>query len=186
MVRSCAVAIVALMLVHAVPADAAISINGAGSVAADASCPAPPSPPFDCPLLATGTGVDAAGIYGPWHFVSPFTLFSANPVSPTMFRNGGTFYYDDLTAANNDFFGTFTGVFDLVTFSANHNYVITGGTGAFAGASGFGTGSVQVNPLDFSYVDTTTFVIPLPSTLALLVVALVAFLGNARRTSKGA
>jgi len=182
MVRSWAVAIFALMLANAVPAaGTTISIGGTGSVTPDASCPAPPLPPFDCPLLATGTGVDASGLYGPWSFSSPFTLFSADPVSPTMFRNGGTFYYNDLTAANNDFFGTFTGVFDLMTFSANHSYVITGGTGAFAGASGFGTGSVQINPIDFSYAETTSFVIPLPSTLALFAVAVVVLLGSARR-----
>jgi hypothetical protein len=183
MVRSLAVGTLALALMVAPPADAdvIIAVTHTGQVTFDASCPPPPNPPFDCPLTANGTGVDATGTFGPWAVTAPFILFSANPVGPTMFRNGGTFFYDDQSPANNDFFGTFTGVIDLATFTAVHTYSITGGTGAFAGASGFGTGSVQLNPLDNTYVETARFVIPLPSTLALLAVALVAFAGSAAR-----
>jgi hypothetical protein len=183
MVRTCTIAILALTLAGApaANADTILSITSTGSVAFSPGCPPPPSPPFDCPLTATGTAVDATGTFGPWNFSSPFTLFSADPVSATVFRNGGTFHYDDPSPANNDFFGTFTGQIDLATFSSIHTYFITGGSGAFAGASGFGTGSVQVNPLDFTYIETARFLIPLPSTLALLAIAVVAFAGSAAR-----
>lgn len=183
MVRSWAVGILALGLIAApsVRADVILSITTTGSVTPSASCGPPPF--FDCVLTATGTGVDASGALGPWMFSSPFMLFSAKPVSATEFRNGGTFYYDDPTAANNDFFGTFTGVFDLATFSAVHTYVIAGGTGVFAGASGFGTSSLQVNPLDFTFVERARFTIPLPTTLALLAMAVIAgaLTGRTRR-----
>lgn len=184
MARFCAAGIVALTLAFAQLANAGtiISVTGSGSVAVDPSCGPPPF--FDCPLTATGTAVDASSTFGPWNFSSPFMLFSADPVSATVFRNGGTFYYDDPSPANNDFFGTFSGLFDLATFTAVHTYLITGGTGAFAGASGRGTGSVVVNPADFTYVETARFHIPLPSTLALLAVALVALAGSFTRKRK--
>ena len=180
MVRSWAVGILAMALMASpsAHADTILSITTIGSVTPSASCGPPPF--FDCLLTATGMGVDAAGVLGPWTFSSPFMLFSADPVSATEFRNGGTFYYDDLTPANNDLFGTFTGVFNLATFSAVHTNTITGGTGIFAGASGVGTSSVQVNPADFTYVDIARFSIPLPSTLALLAMAFIAFASTAR------
>ena len=183
MVRACAIAILSALLAAASAANAGFVLNlvGTGSVAPDPSCPLPPTPPFDCPQTATGTEVDTTGTFGPWNFTSPFVVFSASPVGPTQFRNGGSLVYDDTSPANNDLFGTFTGVFDFATFTAVHNVVITGGTGAFADASGFGTVFVEVNPETLTYRTRGQLVIPLPSTLALLSIAVLAFAGTARR-----
>lgn len=107
--KSLPAALLAFVLTATSPAsaEAILSITGTGSVTVGATCGPPPF--FDCPLTANGTAVEASALFGPWTFTSPFTLFSANPISATVFRNGGTFYYDDPSAANNDFFGTFTG-----------------------------------------------------------------------------
>ena len=181
-------AVLAFALAISLPASAGniLSVTGIGSVTPSPSCPPPPSPPFDCLLTANGTAADASASFGPWAFTSPFMLFSANPVSATEFRNGGTFYYDDMSPANDDFFGTFTGIFNLVTFTAAHTYLITGGTGAFAGAIGVGTGTIQVNPLNLQYVDSTEFVIPLPSTLALLALGVAVLSARARHRDSAA
>jgi hypothetical protein len=157
-----------------------ISVAGSGQVLPGVDCPPPPALPLDCELTATGKYLDTTGTYGPWVFTSPFTAFSANQPSPTQFLNAGTFTYDDPSALNNDFFGTFTGVFDASTFTALHSYVITGGTGVFAGAGGTGTGSVQINP-DLTYVERARFHVPEPRTLALLLAGLVPLLVDRRR-----
>jgi len=157
-----------------------ISVTGSGQVLPGVDCPLPPALPLDCELTATGTYLDTTGIYGPWIFTSPFMTFSANQPSPTQFLNAGTFVYDDPSPANNDFFGSFTGVFDASTFIALHSYVITGGAGVFAGASGTGTGSVQINPY-LTYVETTRFHVPEIGTLALLLAGLVAVFVERRR-----
>jgi hypothetical protein len=183
-----AIALLALGLASASPVNADIlSITTTGFVTPSATCPPPPSPAFDCLLTASGTGIDALGTFGPWTFSSPFMLFSANPVSATEFHNGGTFSYDDSSPSNNDFFGTFSGVFDLATFTAIHTYVVTGGTGEFAVGRGFGTGIVQVNPLDLTYVERVSFAIPVPSTLVLLPLAVVVctFARSRRREWRG-
>ena len=103
----------------------------------------------------------------------------------------GTFLFDDTSAANNDFFGTWTNVLfppDPVTGIAHTDFqwIVTGGTGIFAGGTGFGEseGDVVVAPSATggflaacpdaqpgigSYCDRGTFVIAEPATLALAI-----------------
>jgi len=169
--------LVALASAPAANADVVIDYTAAGIVLPGADCPPPPALPNDCTLTALATFTDVSGAFGPWSSTSTFTVFTADPVAPNVLRNAGTWYLDDTSAANNDLFGTFTGFVDVTTFLATLNYVITGGTGAFAGASGFGLGHTQVmaGPQGFTFTETGRLVIPLPGTLALLGIGLAAF-----------
>ena len=114
------------------------------------------------------------------------------------FEGAGTFLFDDVSPSNNDFFGTWTNVlFPPDPSGVAHTvfqWTVAGGTGIFAGLSGFGTsmGEVVVAPAGFdsegrpifvaacadaqpglgSYCDRGLFVIPEPGTLVLLLVAL--------------
>ncbi|MGZ8254525.1 MAG: hypothetical protein ACXWVT_06715 [Burkholderiaceae bacterium] len=150
-----------------------ISFTNVGTVLPSAGCPPPPALPLDCLITATGTVTDVDGIYGPWQFQSDFTTLSAGQPSPTQFLVTGTFVWDDPSAANNDIAGTVAGIFDLSTFSTTFDYTITGGTGAFAGATGHGNSLVLVNLLNGTYTETGRLVIPEPATLALLLCALL-------------
>jgi hypothetical protein len=181
MMKSFSMALVALamsagtLFAHSAAAGTIIPFTGTGTVELGLPCPPPPALPLDCPLTATGTYVDTTGTYGPWTYTFHFMVLSANQPSPTQFLNAGTFTFDDPSAANNDFFGSSTGVFDVSTFTATLNYVVNGGTGAFAGASGVGVGFSQIDAFDprFAYVEIGQFVIPAPGTLALLALGLM-------------
>jgi hypothetical protein len=85
-------------------------------------------------------------------------------------------FYRDLSPAS----------INLASVHGEHTYLITGGTGAFAGVTGVGTGTVQVNPLTLQYVDATRFVIPLPSTLALLALGVALLAARVRHRGAAA
>lgn len=113
------------------------------------------------------------------------------------FAGAGTFSFDDVSAANNDFFGTWTNVLFPPNASgvahSTFEWTVSGGTGIFAGLSGFGTsmGDVVIAPAGLdsqgnpifvaacpgaqagigSYCDRGLFVIPEPGTLTLLLAA---------------
>jgi hypothetical protein len=153
------------------PAGAAIfTFDNSGLALPGASCPPPPALPFNCAITALGTATVTSGdMFGPWSFTSVFTIGA--PLSATTFATTGTFLFDDKSAANNDFFGTLTGIFDLVTFSNNLQYLITGGTGTFLNARGGGSSLTFVTvPANGppTYSDKGSMVVPEPGSLALL------------------
>jgi len=168
-----ALAVFASALFAPLASAVVISFSNVGTVVPGAGCPPPPALPLDCLITATGTVTDVGGTYGPWLFQSDFTTHSSGQPSPTQFLVTGTFLWDDPTAANNDIAGTVAGIFDISTLSTTFDYTITGGAGAFAGATGFGNSLVLVNLLNLSYTETGRLVIPEPATLALLLCALL-------------
>lgn len=186
-----AAAIALLASTPFVPPAGAVVIEFAntGFVTPSAACPPPPALPLDCALTATGDVVGVDGVYGPWLFSSPFMAASAGQPSPTQFLVSGTFLFDDPAPSNNDLFGTVAGIFDVVTFSTTFAYTVTGGSGAFAGASGTGSSLVQINPLNLTYFESGTLSIPEPATLTLVLGALLPLVlartrgGRARRSA---
>jgi hypothetical protein len=127
------------------------------------------------------------------------------------FMGAGTFSFDDPSAANNDFSGTWTNVLfppDPVSGFAHTTFqwVVTGGTVIFAGRVGTGAseGDVVVAPFGFdqqglplfnaacdqaspglgSYCDRGRFVIAEPALLPLLGLALAAAMAARRRRSR--
>jgi hypothetical protein len=154
-----------------------------GTIASDCPGGLPPQPL--CVMIdATGVANDVPdAIPGNWlTHIQGQVLF---------FVGAGTFSFDDPSPANNDFFGTWTNVLfppDPVSGIAHTTFqwVVTGGTGIFAGLTGAGAseGDVVALPLPTSacqgaqpglgsYCDRGRFVIPQPGTLALLVLASV-------------
>ena len=133
-------------------ADAMLSITTTGSVTPSASCGPPPF--FDCPLTARPErgsmprAPSAVDVYLAVH------AFSANPVGTTCSANGGTFYYDDATPAEQRLLRNVHRRHRPGHVQCGPHVLDHRRHRAFAGASGFGTGSVQLNPLDFSYVET--------------------------------
>ena len=154
-------------------AGTVIDFTAAGIVLPGADCPPPPAVPYDCTLTALGTYTDSGGVLGPWSSTQVFSVFTVDPISSELLRNAGVWSLDDTSAANNDLFGTFTGFFNQTTFAATLNYVIVGGSGVFAGATGSGQGQVQVlvGAQGFEFTESGRFVIPLPGTLSLLGIA---------------
>jgi len=143
-------------------------------------CPPPPALPISCDITALGQAQTIAGdMFSPWQFLSVFQISD-------VFAITGMFAFDDPSSANNDFFGTITGLFDPDTFSSMIDYVVTGGSGVFASARGFGTGRVQIIPSNEgppTYVERGQFSIPEPSTVGLLLgVTLV--IGALRRRTR--
>lgn len=131
-------------------------------------CPPPPALPLSCDITALGLAQTISGdLFSPWQFLSVFQISNAFAVT-------GTFLFDDPSPANNDFFGTITGLFDVNTFSSMIDYVVTGGSGVFASARGYGSGRVQIIPSNDgppTYVERGQFSIPEPTTTGLLLVA---------------
>jgi len=140
-------------------------------------CPPPPALPLSCDITALGQAETIAGdMFSPWQFQSVFQISG-------VFAITGMFAFDDPSSANNDFFGTITGLFDPSTFSSMIDYVVTGGSGVFASARGFGSGRVQIILSDEgppTYVERGRFSIPEPSAVALLLGALLV-IGASRR-----
>ena len=164
---------------------------------------APPVPFPACVVLDVfGTANDVGdAIPGIWNYTAQ---------GQVLFGLGsGNFMFDDVSAQNNDFFGTWTNVLmppDLSTGIAESffQYIVTGSSGNLpAGATGVGASSldVVVAPFAFdngvpifaaacdgaparigSFCERGSFTIPEPNTLALLGVALLGLFGR-RRTS---
>jgi PEP-CTERM motif len=143
-------------------------------------CPPPPALPLNCDITAIGQAQTVSGdMFPPWQFLSVFQISDAFAIT-------GTFLFDDPSAANNDFFGTITGIFDPNTFSSMIDSIVTGGTGMFASASGWGKEVVQIIPSNEgppTYVSRGQFSIPEPSTAGLLLGAGL-LVGAMRRRSK--
>jgi hypothetical protein len=177
---------VAAGLLLAGPASAAVSFTFVNEgVALPAMppapnpCPPPPALPVSCDITALGQAQTIAGdMFSPWQFLSVFQISD-------VFAITGMFAFDDPSSANNDFFGTITGLFDPNTFSSMIDYVVTGGSGDFAGARGFGSGRVQIILSDEgppTYDERGQFSIPEPSTAGLLLAAAL-LVGTLRRSS---
>lgn len=169
------VAIVAAAVGVAAPASAAINFTfSSEGVALPAippapnPCPPPPALPLNCDITALGQAQTTSGdMFAPWQFMSVFQINDAFAIT-------GMFAFDDPSSANNDFFGTITGVFNPQTFSSMIDSIVTGGTGVFAFASGWGKEVVQILPSNEgppAFVSRGQFSIPEPSTAGLLLVA---------------
>lgn len=140
-------------------------------------CPPPPALPLNCDITALGQAQAISGdMFSPWQFLSVFQISDAFAIT-------GTFAFDDPSPANNDFFGTITGIFDPFTFSSMIDSLVTGGSGVFAFASGWGKEVVQITPSSDgppTYVSRGQFSIPEPST-AWLMLAVTMLIGAWRR-----
>ena len=143
-------------------------------------CPPPPALPLNGDITAIGQAQTISGdMFSPWQFLSVFQISGAFAIT-------GTFLFDDPSAANNDFFGTITGIFDPTTFSSMIDSIVTGGTGMFANATGWGKEVVQIitsNEGPPTHVSRGQISLPEPSTAApLLGAALVVGALRRRRT----
>lgn len=168
--------VTSVFLVAPASAEVTFSYVNQGIVLPAASCPPPPALPLGCDLTAIGTATSTSDpTLGPWDFLSVFQLGA--PLSMTTFATAGTFSFDDTSAANNDFFGFRTGVFDAATFQATISYTVTGGTGLFSSGHGFGTGFASIFPSQSApptYIERGQFLIPEPGSIVLLGLGLIA------------
>jgi hypothetical protein len=144
--------------------------NPPGSpVTAPRPCPMPPALPINCDLTALGNATVTSGdMVGPWLFSSVFSIADS-------FQVTGWFSFFDPTPAGNSFSGTLSGAFNPAVFQSAFDYVVTGGSGAFAIGRGLGSGIVQVFPTSsgFGYFEQGQFTVPEPGTLALMLSALL-------------
>ena len=185
----------ALLLVAAAPAYAlvAFDFSGMGTVAALDCPPGFPPQPLCVDINGPGVANDVPDtIPGSW------TTSLLGRI--LFFAGSGTFSYDDPSAANNDFFGTWQDVLGAPDASgiaqALFTYQVLGGSGIFAGLTGTGTSIVDVvvAPAGFdnaglpifasacaggpsgvgAYCENGHFAIDEPATLALVSLTLVA------------
>lgn len=142
MKRLLSVALTTGLLLAAPPAwSIAFDFTSTGQVvASDCGFPLPPQPLcVDIAGPAQANDVPDA-IPGSW-----VTTLAGQVL---FFVGNGTFYYDDPSVANNDFFGTWHDVLGAPDASgiaqADFTYVVLGGSGIFAGLTGSGTSIVHV------------------------------------------
>jgi len=110
------------------------------AVSSDCLAPLPPQP-LCVEVSASGIADDIGdAIPGNWTFTGSLrVLFGVGE---------GTFLFDDMSAANNDFFGTVSNLlFPPDASGIAHSvlsYLVTGGMGIFAGNTGFGNSELDV------------------------------------------
>jgi hypothetical protein len=179
-----AVLMVAFVLLGA-PAQASVIQFTAQGFSIPSDCVAPPIPQPACIVFdITGT---ATGTYGALQIVWDYTAHGQN-----LFGSGlATWYMNDTSPSNNDLFGTFTNTLTPPGASGVAQTIdviqITGGSGIFAGARGYGNSIGLINaappasPLG-RFTEIGQLVIPEPSALALLLAAGVAAGGIRRRS----
>ena len=193
MTRFLSVALAAALIASPAAAGIVFNYEQIGSTIPSDCSPAFPAQPLCTIIDATGIANDVPNVIpGEW----AVTLHG----QVLFFAGTGTFSFDDISSANNDFSGTWTNVLFPPNESgiahSTFEWIVTGGTGIFAGLSGFGTsmGDVVVAPAGFdeqgvpifvaacpgaqpgigSYCDSGRFVIPEPGTLVLLLAAALA------------
>jgi len=193
MTRFLSVALAAALIASPAAAGIVFNYEQIGSTIPSDCSPAFPAQPLCTIIDATGIANDVPNVIpGEWSV----TLHG----QVLFFAGTGTFSFDDVSSANNDFFGTWTNVLFPPNESgiahSTFEWIVTGGTGIFAGLSGFGMsiGDVVVAPAGFdeqgvpifvaacpvaqpgigSYCDSGRFVIPEPGTLVLLLAAALA------------
>lgn len=129
------------------------------------SLPDPNVPPPIIAFRANGTG---SSIFGNFTFQG---IGNADPTKPNAngtFPGTGTFTFT-LTSGDR-FFGTLTNALTPPDAQGNAtatiSYLITGGTGIFAGATGTGTDITKVSVVTGAYTSTDTFTISAPGLTA--------------------
>jgi hypothetical protein len=167
--------------VHAAPISIDAFTSGSGNVSV-----------FDA---AAGSGGWVGSLEG---FSDPFTSVPLSLVSVVLFTIDnaadtftGTFEFTT-TDLLSSFFGTLSGdVDDDVLLNGGQfriDYQVQGGTGLFSAASGFGLGLLDfdLNGTPDNYREAGLFVmqVPVPATLGLSALALLAMLGSARRSRR--
>ena len=200
MTRFLSIALVAALIASPAAAGIIFNYEQIGSTVPSDCPPGFPAQPLCSIIDATGIANDVSNVIpGEWSV----TLHG----QVLFFAGSGTFSFDDVSSANNDFFGTWTNVLFPPNASgiahSTFEWIVTGGTGIFAGLSGFGTsmGDVVIAPAGFdlegvpifaaacpgaqpslgSYCDRGLFVIPEPGTLLLLLAATFAAATGRRR-----
>ena len=204
MTRLFSVALVAALSASpAVAAPIVFSYEQVGSTIPTECGPGFPAPPLCNVIHATGIANDMLDtIPGQWSVTLDGQVL--------FFAGTGTFLFDDPSPANNDFFGSWTNQLlppnALGIAHSIFEWTVTGGSGIFAGQSGFGfsEGDVVVAPAGFdpqgmpifvaacsaaqpgigSYCDSGRFVIPEPATITLLLGAALASIGPLRRRAR--
>ena len=200
MTRFLALALAAALIATPAAASIVFSYEQIGTTVPSTCAPSLPAPPLCNVIDATGIADDVPDVIpGTWSV----TLHG----QVLFFAGTGTFLFDDGSPGDNDFFGTWTNV--LLPPNASgvahsiFQWTVTGGSGIFAGMSGFGTstGDVVIAPAGLdsqgnpifvaacpgaepgigSYCDQGqfTFKVTEPATLLLLIA--VALVGSLRR-----
>jgi hypothetical protein len=194
----------AVLLAVSAPAGAIAFDFESTGVTLPGDCAFPPLPqPLCVEIAGGGSGNDVPdAIPGTW------TTTLAGQI--LFFAGTGVFRYDDPSPADNDFFGTWTDVLGAPSPAgiarADFRYVVSGGSGMFAGRSGSGTSAIDVviAPSGFdasgapifgaacpggpsgigAYCERGRFTIPEPPVLLLLLVALLGTIAGQRRAAR--